>query len=130
MDDSRSASIANDQASYRGLRDWIEKVDGFGELLRVDNASWDAEMGSITQMMTEKSRGNAPALLFDNIPDYEQGYRTLYGSLSSIRRVALTLGLPLEYDRKVNIVQQYHIKKIYALFVKNMEEKGLNKYGS
>ena len=56
MDDSRSAPIANDQASYRGLRDWIEKVDGFGELLRVDNASWDAEMGSITQMMTEKSR--------------------------------------------------------------------------
>ena len=108
MDDSRSSSLTNDQASYRGLRDWIEKVDEFGELLRIDNASWDAEMGSITQMMTEKSRGNAPALLFDNVPGYDEGYRTLYGSLSSVRRVALTLGLPLEYERKVDIVQQYY----------------------
>ena len=69
MDDTSGTALTNDHAGYRGLRDWIEKVDGFGELLRVDNASWDAEMGSITQMMTEKSRGNAPALLFDNIPD-------------------------------------------------------------
>ena len=108
MDDISGTALTNDHAGYRGLRDWIEKVDGFGELLRVDNASWDAEMGSITQMMTEKSRGNAPALLFDNIPDYESGYRTLYGSLSSIKRVALTLGLPLAFDRKVDIVQQYY----------------------
>ena len=68
MDDARTSALANDQAGYRGLRDWIEKVDDMGELLRIDNASWDAEMGSITQMMTEKSRGNAPALLFDNVP--------------------------------------------------------------
>ncbi len=108
MDDARSAGLSNDQASYRGLRHWIEKVDDLGELLRVDNASWDAEMGSITQMMTEKSRGNAPALLFDNVPGYPQGYRTLYGSLSSIKRVALTLGLPLKHERKADIVQRYY----------------------
>ncbi|MBT5047604.1 MAG: UbiD family decarboxylase, partial [Rhodospirillaceae bacterium] len=108
MDDARTSSLANDQAGYRGLRDWIEKVDDLGELLRIDNASWDAEMGSITQMMTEKSRGNAPALLFDNVPGYDQGFRTLYGSLSSVRRVALTLGLPLEHERKVDIVRRYY----------------------
>ncbi|MDC0033822.1 UbiD family decarboxylase, partial [Alphaproteobacteria bacterium] len=107
MDDARTTPLANDQAGYRGLRDWIEKVDDMGELVRVDNASWDAEMGSITQMLTEKSRGNAPALLFDSVPGYDKGFRTLYGSLSSIRRVALTLGLPLEHERKVDIVQRY-----------------------
>ena len=95
MDDVRGAAAANDQVTYRGLRDWIEKVDGLGELLRVDGADWDAEMGTITHMLTEKSRGNAPAILFDNIPGYPKGYRTLYGSLSSIRRVAMTLGLPI-----------------------------------
>ena len=36
MDDARSAGLSNDQASYRGLRHWIEKVDELGELLRVD----------------------------------------------------------------------------------------------
>ena len=99
MDDVSGAATANDQMAYRGLRDWIEKVDGLGELLRVDGADWDAEMGTITPMLTEKSRGNAPAILFDGVPGYPRGYRTLYGSLSSIRRVALTLGLAMEYDR-------------------------------
>jgi 3-polyprenyl-4-hydroxybenzoate decarboxylase len=77
MDDARSTTLPNDQVSYEGLRDWLEKVEGLGELLKIDGADWDAEMGSITQMMTEKSRGNAPALLFDNVPGYPEGYRTL-----------------------------------------------------
>ena len=110
MDDARKAPLGNDLAGYRGLRDWLEKVDGLGELLRVDGADWDAEMGSITQMLTEKSRGNAPAILFDEVPGYPKGYRTLYGSLSSVRRVALTLGLPLEHERKVDIVMPYDAK--------------------
>ena len=78
-----------------------------GELKRVDGAHWDVEMGGITQMLTEKSGGTAPAILFDKVPGYPAGYRTLYGQLSSIKRIALTLGLPLDYDRKVDIVQKY-----------------------
>ena len=65
-------------------------------------------MGAVTHMLTEKSRGQAPAILFDDVPGYPKGYRTLYGQLSSIKRIALTLGLPLEYERKVDIVQRYH----------------------
>ena len=53
---------------YRGLRDWLDKVQGMGELLCVNGADWNAEMGSITQMLTEKSNGTAPAILFDEIP--------------------------------------------------------------
>jgi UbiD family decarboxylase len=94
--------------NYGDLRGWIDQVDRFGELLKVSGAHWDAEMGSITQMLTEKGRGQAPALLFDDIPGYPKGYRTLYGHFSSVKRVALTLGLPLEYDRKVDIVKKYH----------------------
>ena len=43
---------------YCDLRGWIEQVDKFGELLRVSGAHWDTEMGAITHMLTEKSRGN------------------------------------------------------------------------
>jgi 4-hydroxy-3-polyprenylbenzoate decarboxylase len=108
MDDTaRTTKGANDTVAYEGLRDWIEKVDGLGELLRVNGADWDAEMGSITQMMTEKSRGDAPAILFDEVPGYPKGFRTLYGEFSSVRRVAMTLGLPVEYERKCDIVQRY-----------------------
>ncbi len=96
------------QALYRGLRDWIEQVDGIGELLRIHGAHWDKEMGAITHMLTERSKGRAPAILFDEVPGYPKGFRTLYGQFSSIKRIALTLGLPLEYERKVDIVRAYH----------------------
>jgi UbiD family decarboxylase len=109
---ARSGAAAEQEktVSYRGLRGWLEQVDKLGELERVSGASWDVEMGGLTQMLTENSRGTAPALLFDDVPGYPKGYRTLYGQLSSIRRIALTLGLPLEYQRKVDIVQRYHAR--------------------
>ena len=48
--------------TYRGLRDWLDRVDKLGELLKVNGADWDREMGSITQMLTESARGKAPAI--------------------------------------------------------------------
>src|SRR5437870_13520972 len=96
--------------SYRGLRGWLDEVSRMGELLHVNGADWDVEMGAITHMLTEKSSGMAPAILFDEVPGYPKGFRTLYGHFSSIRRVALTLGLPLKYERKVDIVQRYHAR--------------------
>jgi 4-hydroxy-3-polyprenylbenzoate decarboxylase len=107
MDDVRT-NRPETQYAYSGLREWIEKVDGMGELLRVDKVHWDTEMGAITHMLTEKSRGDAPAVLFDDVPGYPKGFRTLYGEFSSVRRVALTLGMSTEFDRKVDIVQKYY----------------------
>src|SRR5215467_7545821 len=104
------AVTANSESrvQYRGLRGWLDQVEQMGELQHVNGAHWDVEMGAITHMLTEKSRGDAPAILFDEIPGYPKGYRTLYGHFSSVRRVALTLGLPLEYERKVDIVRKYY----------------------
>jgi hypothetical protein len=110
---------------YRdGLRGWLDEVQRIGELLHVNGAHWDTEMGSITQMLTEKSNNTAPAILFDEVPGYPKGFRTLYGHFSTIKRVALTLGLPLEQKRKVDIVQQFHarmqnMKAIPPRFVKD-----------
>src|SRR5262245_40874784 len=103
---ARTESVSKQSVQYRGLRGWLDQVEKMGELRRVDGASWDVEMGAITHMLTEKSRGTAPAILFDNVPGYPRGFRTLYGQLSSVRRIALTLGLPLEYERKVDVVQK------------------------
>jgi 4-hydroxy-3-polyprenylbenzoate decarboxylase len=103
-------TASKSRMQYRGLRGWLEQVDKMGELRKVDGAHWDAEMGGITQMLTETSRGTAPAILFDNVPGYPKGFRTLYGQLSSARRIALTLGLPLDFERKVDVVQTYHAR--------------------
>ena len=58
------------------------------------------------------------------MPGYAKGFRTLYGHFSSIKRVALTLGLPLKHDRKIDIVQRYHhrmqnLKTLPPRFVKD-----------
>src|SRR5277367_3485244 len=103
-----AGAAAGQRQGYRGLRGWLDTVEKLGELERVSGANWDVEMGAVTHMLTEKSRGQAPAILFDDVPGYPKGYRTLYGQLSSIRRIALTLGLPLDFERKVDIVKTYH----------------------
>jgi 4-hydroxy-3-polyprenylbenzoate decarboxylase len=103
---------------YRdGVRGWLEQVEHMGELLRVNGAHWDTEMGAITHMLTEKSHGTAPAILFDEVPGYPKGFRTLYGHFSSVGRVGLSLGLPLKYERKVDIVKQYftRMREIHAI---------------
>ena len=106
----RQASGRQVSGAYRGLRGWLDMVEHLGELKRVSGAHWDVEMGAVTHMLTEKSGGMAPAILFDDVPGYRKGYRTLYGQLSSVKRIALTLGLPLEHERKVDIVQRYHAR--------------------
>src|SRR5260370_25304299 len=101
-------TVSDSKVSYRGLRGWLDEVSRMGELLQVNGAHWDVEMGAITHMLTEKSSGTAPAILFDEVPGYPKGFRTLYGHFSSIRRVALTLGLPLQQNLKAGSVQRYH----------------------
>ncbi len=97
--------------TYRGLRGWLERVESMGELKRVSGAHWDAEMGALTHMLTEKSGSTAPALLFDDVPGYPKGYRTLFGELSSIGPTALTPGLPHTRERKVDIDKTNHERK-------------------
>ena len=110
---------------YRGLRDWLDEVQGMGELLRVNGAALGRRDGQHhPDADREVSNGTAPAILFDEIPGYAKGFRTLYGHFSTIKRVALTLGLPLQHDRKVDIVQRYHqrmqnMKTIPPRFVKD-----------
>src|SRR3954469_3819130 len=107
---ARTGTDTKQRTQHRGLRGWLEQVDNLGELSKVDGASWDVEMGSLTQMLTETSRGTAPAILFENVPGSPKEYHPLYGQLSSARRIALTLGLPLDFERKVDVVKDYHAR--------------------
>ena len=76
--------------NYGGLRGWIEQVERLGELLRVSGAHWDTEMGAITHMLTEKSRGNAPKAI-PNFCGY-LFYRLTIGR--NMRPIGLPTGSP------------------------------------
>ena len=76
----RQASGRQVSGAYRGLRGWLDMVERLGELKRVSGAHWDVEMGAVTHMLTEKSGGMAPAILFDDVPGYRKGYRRFTAS--------------------------------------------------
>jgi UbiD family decarboxylase len=82
---------------YHDLRDWIQKVEEFGELKTVQGADWDLEIGAVTEVA---ARGEtSDAILFDNINGYPAGHRVLVGMNQSLKRQCLTTHLPVEYDR-------------------------------
>lgn len=78
----------------RDLRGWLERVEEMGELRMVEGAHWRHELGGIADLMREERQ--VPAVLFDAIGEHPRGYRVLSNPFHSIRRVALTLGLPLD----------------------------------
>ena len=78
---------------WRDLREWLARVDAFGELKRVTGASSEEDIGAITEMLDHTE--GSPCVLFDEVPNFRPGYRVLVNSMGSIKRQAVTLGLDL-----------------------------------
>ena len=63
------------------LRAWLETARSLGELKDVKGADAKLELGAISELNVKKDA--APALLFDDIKDYPNGYRVLTCSTAS-----------------------------------------------
>ncbi|NIO70903.1 MAG: UbiD family decarboxylase [Anaerolineae bacterium] len=83
--------------AYEDLRDWLTQVEALGELRHVKGASWQEDIGRIAEMLHHTDE--APAVMCDEIPDYPPGYRILLNANGARRRLALTLGLPVDIGR-------------------------------
>ena len=79
--------------SHVDLWDWLKGVERQGQLKNVQGADWDLEMGSIVELIYREGKDPKPAVLFDEIPGYPKGFRTLFGMLGATWRIARTLGL-------------------------------------
>ncbi|GAB2890268.1 UbiD family decarboxylase [Paraburkholderia jirisanensis] len=77
--------------SYRDLREFIEQVDGLGALRRIDGAHAEYEIGAVTEVAA--GAAHQPALLFDNIPGYQPGFRVFSNATMTPQRAALALGV-------------------------------------
>lgn len=82
-----------EEMKWDDLRGYIRAVEVEGELLKVDGAHWDLEIGAITELIAER---HGPALLFDNIVDYPRGYRVFSNGFATLKRTAMVLGLPTD----------------------------------
>ena len=81
--------------SYRDLREWLQQVESLGELRHVEGADWDLEIGAIADLARKETK-TQPCILFDAIKGYPKGHRLALGLLNSIKRVALTTGMPVD----------------------------------
>jgi UbiD family decarboxylase len=81
--------------NFRDLRDWLGKVEGINELKTIEKeVDWDEKLTAITYMAGKKKA--SPALLFEKVKGYPQGYRVLSNILgSSLNRIALSMGVPV-----------------------------------
>ena len=82
------------QESKQDLRSWLDALRAAGEVREVSGAKRESEIGGIVDLHMRKM-GN-PAVLFDDIPGYPRGHRILANILTSVRRINLTLGLPID----------------------------------
>jgi UbiD family decarboxylase len=80
---------------FQDLRQYVTACQNINELVEIKGAHWDYEIGVLTEAAAEK-RG--PALLFDQIKDYQKGWRVLSNAFSSFRRTALVFGLSTSFS--------------------------------
>jgi len=98
--------------SFKDLRDWLDKINEIGELKIIsEEVDWNEELSAITYMVAKKKA--SPALLFEKIKGYPEGFRVLTNILgSSLNRIAITLGLPLNLSSLEMIKKTKDIYKI------------------
>ena len=76
------------------LRLWLSEIGKLGELRELAGADWNLELGAISELNVKKD--SPPALLFDEIKGYPQGFRVLTCSTSSPARLSSILRLPAQ----------------------------------
>jgi len=78
----------------KDLRDWISALEAAGELKVIKGAEPREEIGGIVDIYMRKM-GN-PAVMFDEVPGYPRGHRVIANILTSVPRINVALGLPLQ----------------------------------
>ncbi|MDO9443443.1 MAG: UbiD family decarboxylase [Beijerinckiaceae bacterium] len=96
-------SIERKPVAFGDLRGWIDALRSAGEIKEIDaEVDWNVELGTI--MRLAQGAGDGPALLFNNIKDYnaaDSRCRRVFGcGLSSYKRLCMMLGLPADTHRR------------------------------
>ena len=66
--------------------------------------------GAIVELVYGGGKVPKPAILFDEIPGYPKGYRTLFGMLGSTWRIAKTMGLPEDRVDPMGVADNWYKK--------------------
>jgi 4-hydroxy-3-polyprenylbenzoate decarboxylase len=111
-------------APHADLREFVQRMDAAGELLRIPGVDWNLEMGTLAELVYQGAKDNPPALLFEGIPGYPGSFKVLSGSTNSAKRLALTLGFPVP-SHALDVVRGYRDRmKSHAPIAPRVVKKG------
>jgi UbiD family decarboxylase len=79
------------------LQEWISQVKEMKQLVTIEEADWNLEIGAVT--LENVKNEDCPALLFDPVKGYPPGHGVLTNSFPTPARTALTLNLPVHYSK-------------------------------
>ena len=57
-------------APHADLREFVDRVERAGELLRIPGVEWNLEMGTLAEAVYQGAKENPPAILFEDVPGY------------------------------------------------------------
>ena len=92
------------------LRSFLNALEERGKLRAVNNADWDLEIGTINELMAERQ---GPALLFDNIKGYPQGFRVATNLMHHRVGQKLTFGFPASYCKLLDWESHCQFHRLY-----------------
>ena len=78
---------------FDDLRSFIQALDEVGQLKKVEGADWNLEIGTISELLLERK---GPALLFDSVKGYPNGYRVATNLLDTGIKQRLGFGIAKE----------------------------------
>jgi len=105
LEKSQSQRFNAYDRAHADLREFLARADSAGEVMRVQGADWNLEMGTLAEIVYH-ARPQPPAILFEDVPGYPEGMRLVSGATNSSKRLAITLGLPVP-DAPLDVVRAY-----------------------
>ena len=104
----------------KNLADWIKACEKEGELKRIKaEVDWDLELGHIA---TLNERKQGPALLFENVKDYDMPVLT--STISTPKKLAITCGMPASYTL-CDVAREWKKVMIEGKLIKPVEVKNI-----
>ena len=97
--------------AYADLRAWLTEAESRGELLRVNGAGVELEMSSITDLLIKEGARPIPAVLFDDIPGFSKGFRSLFALTASPWKIAHALRLPEDELDPMSLARNWRRKQ-------------------
>ena len=123
LDISKPHSFNIYDRPHEDLREFIERAEAAGELLRIKGADWNLELGTLAEIIYH-AKPQPPALLFEDIPGYPKGMRLLSGATNSSKRLAIVLGFPVPRN-PLDVVSAYRDRmKIHRPIPPNTVKQG------